>query len=267
MTMPRRIYRILALLLCGMSPLAIAPAVSTAQTPEVKAPTTEPQALQILKQMSDYLGKLPQFSVQAEISEDILLDSGQKIQYSRSVTAKVRRPNGLRVESVGDLGNQQLFYDGKTMTLMDVSQNRYATLEVPPEIDSALRHSIQTYNLRAPLSDFIYVNAYQYLTQAVTAGYYIGLSRVQGQECHHLAFRQADIDWQIWIENDSTPVPRKLVITDKAEAEKLQFAAVLSNWNSSPQLADSTFTAVLPSQAQRVTLPPIAAPVSPKSFK
>ena len=81
--------------------------------------------------MTEYLKGLQQFSVQAEIAEDVLLDSGLKIQDGRSVTASVRRPNRLRVDSLGDLGDRQLFYDGKTMTLMDLSKNVYSTIDVP----------------------------------------------------------------------------------------------------------------------------------------
>ncbi|MDX2230354.1 MAG: DUF2092 domain-containing protein [Leptolyngbyaceae cyanobacterium bins.349] len=232
-----------------------------------KTPAIEPQAAQILKQMSDYLKGLPQFSVQAEITEDILFDSGQKIQFGRNVTAIVRRPNQFKIYSEGDLSSGQLFYDGKTMTLMDLTQNAYSTVLAPAEIDNALLHAIKTYNLRAPLADLIYTNVYEYLTSGTTVGYYIGLSKVQGQMCHHLAFRKKDIDWQIWIENDSTPVPCKLVITDKQEVQGLQFTALLNNWNTAPKLDDQTFSFVPPAQAKKVdllTLPPVSAPMEPK---
>ena len=42
-----------------------------------------------------------------------------------------------------------------------------------------------------------------------------GLHLVRGIQCHHLVFIQDDIDWQIWIENSQTPLPRKMVITSK----------------------------------------------------
>ena len=37
--------------------------------------------------------------------------------------------------------------------------------------------------------------------------------------CHHLAFEQATIDWQLWIDAGKDPLPRKLVITYKTEDE------------------------------------------------
>ena len=120
--MLRRSYRFIGFLICCFSPLMISPAWSVEQPKKAKAPNIEPRAAQVLKHMTDYLKGLQQFSVQAEITEDVLLDSGLTIQDGRSVTASVRRPNRLRADAVGDLGDRQLFYDGKTMTLMDLSK-------------------------------------------------------------------------------------------------------------------------------------------------
>ena len=125
-----RFYRFLTLL-CMFWPLMMSPAWSVAQPKKAKVPHIEPRAAQVLKYMTDYLQGLQQFSVQAEITEDVLLDSGLTIQDGRSVTASVRRPNRLRADAVGDLGDRQLFYDGKTITLMDLSNNVYSTIDVP----------------------------------------------------------------------------------------------------------------------------------------
>lgn len=262
----RRSYRSIGLLIFCFWSLVISPAWSMEKLKESKTTNIEPQAAQVLKQMTDYLKGLQQFSVQAEITEDVLLDSGIRIQDSRSVRASVRRPNRLRADSVGDVDDGQLFYDGKTMTLVDLRKNVYSTFHVPPEIDAALIYAIQTYNLRAPLADLIYSNAYDYLTEGTLAGFYLGLSKVQGIPCHHLVFSQKDIDWQIWIENSPTPVPRKFLITDK-EAKGLQFTALLSQWNTSPKLEDSLFVFVVPAKAKKVDLRPVASTVEPENTK
>jgi len=179
------------------------------------------------------------------------------------VEASVRRPDRFRAESVGDTDNRQLFYDGKTITLMDRSKNFYTTIAAPPELDAALEHGTQAFNLRAPLADLIYTKAYENLTAGVLSCFYVGLSQVQGVPCHHLAFKQKDIDWQIWIENSPTPAPRKFLITDKT-AQGLQFTAVFTKWNTAPQLEDGLFTFVAPEKAEKIDILPAAAPASPK---
>ena len=257
-----RLYPIIGILIFCCQ-LMISPVWSAEAPKKATAPDIEPKAMEALKQMCDYLKNLQQFSVQAEITEDVLLTSGQRIQSARSVEALVRRPDRFRAESVGDTDNRQLFYDGKTITLMDRSKNFYTTIAAPPEIDAALDHGIQSFNLRAPLADLIYTKSYEYLTEGALSGFYVGLSKVQGVPCHHLAFREKDIDWQIWIEDSQTPVPRKFLITDKT-AQGLQFTAVFTKWNTSAQLEDGLFTFVAPEKAEKIDILPAAAPAPPK---
>ena len=191
------------------------------------------------------------------------MTSGQRIEYGRSVEASVRRPDRFRAESVGDRQNGQLIYNGKTLTLLDRNKNFYTTIPAPPEIDAALEHGVQAFNLRAPLADLMYTKSYEYLTEGALSGFYVGLGKVQGVPCHHLAFREKDIDWQIWIEDSPTPVPRKFLITDKT-TQGLQFTAVFTKWNTSPQLEDGLFTFVAPEKAEKIDILPAAAPAAPK---
>jgi len=257
-----RIYSIIGILIFCCQ-LMLSPAWSAEAPKKAKAPDIEPKAVEVLKQMCDYLKNLQQFSVQAEITEDVLLTSGQRIQYGRSVEASVWRPDRFRAESVGNTDDRQLIYDGKTITLMDKTKNFYTTIAAPPDIDAALEHAVQAFNLRAPLADLIYTKSYEYLTEGALSGFYVGQSKVQGVTCHHLAFREKDIDWQIWIEESPTPLPRKFLITDKT-AQGLQFTAVFTKWNTSPQLEDGLFTFVAPEKAEKIDILPAAAPAAPK---
>jgi hypothetical protein len=255
-----RFYPLLGILLFSWQ-VVISPAWGVEAPKKAKAPVIEAKAGETLRQMCDYLKNLQQFSLQAEITEDVLLHSGQRIQYGRHLKAAVRRPDRFRAESVGDADNRLMVFDGKTITLLDRSKNFYTTIAAPPEIAAALEHGIQAFNLRAPLADLIYTRACEYLTAGVLSGFYVGESTVQGVPCHHLAFRQKDIDWQIWIENSSTPVPRKFLITDK-KTQGLQFAAVFSQWNTSAPLEDGLFTFVAPEKAEKIDILP--APAAPR---
>jgi hypothetical protein len=67
--------------------------------------------------------------------------------------------------------------------------------------------------------------------------------------CHHLAFSQETIDWQIWIEDGPRPVPRKLVITYKTEPGSPQYVARLSGWNFQPRFSKHFFTFEAPAGA------------------
>jgi hypothetical protein len=73
-------------------------------------------------------------------------------------------------------------------------------------------------------------------------------------KCHHLAFRQKTIDWQIWIQDGDKPLPRKMVITYKRDAGGPQFTARLSRWNVKPKLSKDTFEFEPPADAKKVDL-------------
>ena len=40
--------------------------------------------------------------------------------------------------------------------------------------------------------------------------------------CDHYAFRQGKVDWQIWITTGAKPLPRKVVITNRADEARPQ---------------------------------------------
>ena len=46
---------------------------------------------------------------------------------------------------------------------------------------------------------------------------------VNGVDCEYLAFRKADIDWQIWIADGDGPIPLRYVITSKDMPGSPQF--------------------------------------------
>lgn len=215
------------------------------------------KADKVLRQMSEYLNSLDQFTFHAENTEDEILSTGQKLQRSRTVNISVQRPDRFLANVKGDVRNQQLFYDGKTITLYGKNVNYYATIDAPSTIEAALDHALESFGLRAPLADFISKGSYEFMKEIVDAGVYVGLSSVHGVESHHLAFRQEDIDWQIWIENSKTPLPRKLVITNKWVTGAPQFTALLSDWNLSPKLKNSLFTFVPPDKAEKIEFLPV----------
>jgi hypothetical protein len=71
--------------------------------------------------------------------------------------------------------------------------------------------------------------------------------------CNHYAFRQADIDWQIWITTGSKPVPRKLVITDRLDEARPQSISVIE-WQLEPAFEDAVFEFIPPVGAIQVEL-------------
>ena len=242
--------RIRAWLLYGLSLMILS--VPTPGGAQEKNTLIDSQADRILRQMSDYMNTLEQFSVRAENGMDTLLSTGQTLQLGRSIEVFVRRPDRLRGNINGGRFDQEFYYDGKSITLYTKGVNYYSTTESSPSIEAALDDAEQSVGLVAPFADLISRNAYDILIEDVMLGYYIGLSKVSGVECHHLAFRGEETDWQIWIENSEKPLPRKFMIISRWVAGAPRFVGSITGWDLSPELKDSLFTFVAPEGAEEI---------------
>ncbi len=226
----KRIVLVLLIVILGM------PAASFGQTPDV-----EPEADQVLRKMSDYLAQLQQFKIQMENMLEIVLLSGQKIQYDNQVDVSIKRPDKLHAIRKGEVYDQEFFYNGKTLTQYSQGPNLYATIQAPPTIDEALIFAIETLGIEAPGGDLINSNAYEVLMEDVTSGFYVGMSIVDGVKCHHLAYRKKDVDWQIWVEDGDKPLPKKFIITTKWLTGAPQYTISVKSWDTSPKLKDNIF--------------------------
>ncbi len=131
-------------------------------------------------------------------------------------------------------------------------ENVYMSTNVPPDIDAAMDYAMEKYDVTVPIVDLIFSDPYAILTENVWSGFYVGKNYVQGVICHQLAFSQELIDWQIWIEDSVSPVPRKLVITYKQLEGSPQYISYLSNWDFNPRLPDMVFEFVPPVNARKV---------------
>jgi hypothetical protein len=190
----------------------------------------------------------------------VVISAGMKLQFAESVDMHVRRPDRFRATARGDLRTQNLYYDGKTITLLDPDLKYYGQIEAPSTIHPAFDYALDSFGIEAPLADFIPHNVGARLEDLVEFGFYVGLTSVNGVECHHLAFVEDEVDWQIWIENSVTPLPRKIIITSKMVAGAPQFTAVLSDWNVAAQLPYSLFIFEKPQGAERIDFLPVGGP-------
>ena len=229
-------------------------AVASAAKSADQTPAIESEAGQILRQMSDYLGSLEQFTFRAENTIDSVTGSGQKLQSSAHVDIAIQRPDRFRVTRKADIVDQAFYFDGRTLTLYGKQVNYYANMRVSKtvDIDTALDLAREEVGVIVPASDLVYQDAYRELMEDVESGMVVGSSTVGGVEVHHLAFRGSEVDWQIWVEKGDRPLPRKYLITSKWIAGAPQFTAVFSDWDFDPRLSELLFTFTPPAGASKI---------------
>jgi hypothetical protein len=238
---------------CGATLLLACTAVPVmAKAPEQPKPQISPEADRILRDMGAYLKAAPQLSFHAEITHDDLLPTGQKLQIAATYQAAVRRPNRVFTEYVGDVDSRRLWYDGKTVTLYDPAPDVYATEPARRDIDATVEHLTKELGFTPPLSDLMTSDPAETLRKNVLFGFVVGSSEVDGASCHHLAFVERNIDWQVWVEDGARRLPRKLLITYKLLPGAPQFTAVLSDWDLATRPPDEVFEPQLPPSASRI---------------
>jgi len=225
----------------------------------------DPQAEKLLRRMGDYLAGRQQFTLKAESSLEVVLTSGQKLQYDSPSTLSVSRPNKLRAHRKGDLANQEFFYDGKTLTLYNPKENLYATTAAPASLDEALDFAREKLDIVAPAAELLYKNAAEKMLKEATAGFVVGPSVIGGAKTTHLAFRGAEVDWQIWIEDGDKPLPRKFILTSTKITGTPQFTVLIRNWDVAAKLSDQEFTFTPGKGAKKIDFLKLSAETATKA--
>ena len=212
--------------------------------------------IRLLQRMSDCLSKARQFSFQATDTMEQGLESGSKATPSAQRVVHVSRPDKMLVDVKGDGVDRGIWYDGKTLTVLDRKRNTYAVADVPNTIDAMLDDIAKRYAATVPLSDLVRSSAYKALmadTKA-EAAHYVGKAKAAEAVCHHLAFEGGRIDWQIWIDAGDPPLPRRLMFRYKQQIGHRVYTAMLGKWNLSPTLSEKQFISKAPAGAERVPM-------------
>jgi len=213
-------------------------------------------AQRLLKASTDFVASQRSFSADTRNSLEVVLTSGQKIEFNHTASVSVQRPNKLRAERSGDLVDQVFVYNGKTLTLHNPKAKAFAQVDAPGTLEGMLDFARNRLDVVAPAGDLLYKDAYAILMDGVTEGLVIGKAVIEGVRCDHLAFRAPHVDWQIWIQEGAQPLPRRLLITTRDLPNAPQFGVTMTRWKLNPKFAPGTFDFVAPAGSAKVDFLP-----------
>ena len=232
--------------------LLVPPIAHAQHTTVQEGGNIDEEALEILKQATDYLTGLEQLHLKAYKEWDVVQETGQKLQFSTSFEVSLKRPDRLFASFRDDDGNiRRLWYDGKTVTMYDEREKVYGQIPAGQTIDEMLDYLEIVIQYPLPLADLFY-NDLSSLSGRARSGMYLGISFVENSACDHLSFRGESVDWQFWVERGEKPLIRKIVITYKALPGEPQLSARLSEWDVKPSLSDTLFQFSQPEGARRI---------------
>ena len=219
----------------------------------VRAQMQGSDAKSILKAMSDYVRNQKTIELTFDSDIEVITPQMEKIQFTNSGEVLLSRPDKLRAHRVGGYADVALYFDGKTVSVYGKHINGYAQFDAPGTVDHLIEALRAGHGIALPGADLLQSNSYEILVAGVKEAKHIGRGVIDGRECEHLAFRNFDTDWQLWVEVGKRPIPRKLVITTKTVNGAPQYTLRVKGWKTGVEPAPDAFAFVPPAGAKKLS--------------
>ncbi|MBT0669510.1 DUF2092 domain-containing protein [Novosphingobium profundi] len=263
-----RLRERLAVRTAGLAVLAglwlAAPQSATAQddaSADVAAPAADPidpDAMAAVDAMSAALQKLVSFTVKSDATNEVVLEDGQKIQFSGGVELQVHRPSAFKVTTKADTQSREMYYDGKSFTIFAPKLGYFASFAAPSTIGQTVDKARTQFDIEVPLADLFLWGTDQTIRSRVQAALVVRPETIGNRTCMHYAFRQEHVDWQVWIDQGGQPLPCKLVITNRDDEAMPQYSAVLQ-WDLTTPVSVAQLAFTPPAGAHKIAITEIPA--------
>jgi hypothetical protein len=209
--------------------------------PAVPQREVDPRAVDALKNMSKYLMSLKSFKLETNGSTDAVTGDGQRIQLDGQTTYMVKRP-GMKIHFTSDMKNRDFYYDGKQFTVYSPTLGYYASAPAPATNKDTLDLMYDKYGIKLPLEDLFRWNdtGNERLDQLKDAAD-LGPSMQDGVATTHYAFREPEVDWEVWIKDGDQPLPVKMSIVDRTDPARPAFTTRLK-WTANAPVSDADVT-------------------------
>ena len=245
---------LMAVILSGVQVRARAQA--KASTPVRRIDTV---AVAILDRMSKVIGELGSASVTIKANYDVISKELGLIKHSDEEQLFLHGPDKLLWMTDGDRGSRDFYFDGKTLSYYSHDKNQYGQIEASMNIVEMIDTVNKLYGIDFPAADFLYPSFVDDILNDSKELVYLGLTRVDGKDCYHIAGKAQDKTFQFWICDDAFSLPVKMVIVYPGREMNPQYEATLTDWKVNPNLPDALFDFSVPHKATRVKLVPMSA--------
>jgi hypothetical protein len=224
-----------------------------------QAPRIDTVAVSILDRMSAMIGDLTSCSVTIHSNYDISSKDLGLIKHSDEQQLFMQGPNKLMVHSDGDKGSRAFYYNGQTLSYYSLAKNHYGQIPAPPTTVEMIDTINKRYGIEFPAADFFFPGFVDDILADSKNLAFLGMTKVDGKECFHIAGTASDKTFQFWISNDAYCFPLKVVIVYTGREMSPQYEAVLSNWQINPSLPEALFEFTAPPKAKMIKLKPLSA--------
>lgn len=174
----------------------------------------------------------------------------QKLQFDTSIHGMIRRPNLAFVEKTG-AENTSIWFDGSTLTILDRNVNTFVRVGVNGNLDAMLS-KLEELHVDVPFGGLLSSDLQQKVAEYAYQADYYAPTVINDRPSHHLALRQANVDWQLWTDMEKN-TPTKIVITSKMLAGAPNHELLIRELRLDAPMEGTSFRAVLPAGAREVS--------------
>jgi hypothetical protein len=205
----------------------------------------------LLREMSTNLAAAQTFSFAAEERREQVTADGKRTSKTATRRVTIRRPNAFAFTGKGEAGDVAGWYDGKQLTIVSHAHKVWARGPMPATLDESLDFLATEYRVPIPTADLLYSSPYDALITSDTTGGWVDVQKIGDLACDHLAYRQAVVDWEIWL-GPNRRLPCQLKITYKNEPGQPSTTVVYHALDS--QVPAAALTPAVPDGYQRIKI-------------
>ena len=165
-------------------------------------------AEKLLKGMADYVASQKPCRSATTPTLRSLPRICKKSGSASSGQVQMSRPDKLRATRTGGYRDVEIVFDGKMLTVSNKDSKDYAQIEATGTAEELIDVLREEHGVVAPGADLLLTNILNVMMTDVVEATVIGKDVIEHSvECDHLAFRNVETDWQIWIGTGARPIP------------------------------------------------------------
>ncbi len=193
-----------------------------------------PEAVQLTGDSMAFLAKKKHVST----SWFATYDSGDNARNSVTTTwngkSRLSRNKGYYAISERLDESYEYFYDGEVFTAKNVDGQYYTQKPITGSFDELVGALSKENNLTLPVWELLSEDVSSELVVGVTKAEYLGVTKIMGQDAHHLKLFKPEREWEMWISNDAKrPVPL-MIIGFTPENGGSHYQAMFYEWSFKP---------------------------------
>ena len=247
---------LLSIFVLAFSTITASHSVLAKDADQSKSSTIDPVAINLMRKSARFLADRPMLSFNWFVSYDEVIDDKQKLTFMRSGSNVIVRDKGFFSRVEGESGVREYYYDGKQFTVSAPGENFYAVEDFDKGFEALIDAVREATDTEIPLHALMSRDLPERIEDGLTSAIYLGITYISGSEVHHLAFSDAEEDWQVWISTDeNAPLPVVIVGTETQKTGWPQYRAYLTDWDLNAEIDQTRFSFKPDEDDLKITFP------------